>query len=92
MGNKCYYLIHFIFLVFNFISAALTCVQSLTVCDLTDWARTEGHFFCLHCLSLKFLRCTIDGKLKGKSWDFQETVKIVELYRSRFLTHGHFYV
>ena len=92
MGNKCYYSIHCILHVFIFISAALTCVQSLTVCDLTDWARTEGHFFCLHCLRLKFSRCTIDGKLKGKSWDFQETVKIVELYRPRFLTDGHFYV
>ena len=53
MGNKCYYLIHFILHVFNFISAALTCVQSLTVCDLTDCTRTEGHFFCWHCLRLK---------------------------------------
>ena len=81
-----------VFHVFIFISASSSCVHSLTVCDLTDWVRTEGHYSCLHCLCLKFLRCTIDGKLEGKSWDFQETVKIVELYRSRFLMHGHFYV
>ena len=60
------------------------------VCDLTNWVRTEGHYFRLHCLRLKFLRYTIDGKLQGKSWDFQEMVQIVELYRSRFLMHGHF--
>ena len=75
MGNKCYYLIHCIFHVFIFISAALTCVQSLTVCDLTDWARTEGHFFCLHCLRLKFLRRTIDGKLKGNHGTFKKRLR-----------------
>ena len=88
MGNKCYYSIHCIFHVFIFISDSSSCVQSLTVCDLTDWVRTESHYFCLHFLCLKFLRCTIDGTLKGKSWDFQETVEIVELYQSRLKCVG----
>ena len=41
-GQQCYS-IHCIFYVLIFISASLSCVQSLTVCDLTNWVRMEGY-------------------------------------------------
>ena len=75
MGNKCYYLIRCIFHVFIFISAALTCVQSLTVCDLTDWAGTEGHFFCLHCLRLNFYVAPLMESYKGNHGTFKKRLR-----------------
>ena len=67
-------------------------LHSLLCCELTDWMRPAEEYFCSHCLLLKLERNSIDGRLKNRSFLFEETLYLIQLYQDRFAEHGHFYV